>query len=773
MANPEDLEKFCQGPKVWNSWRAENAERVPDLRNVRLALGERQLGPENGGPIDLHGVDLEGAELRNATLIRADLSCARLTAADLVGARLDGANLTGADLTDAVLDGADLDGAVLEGAILVGASFTNARGLTQEQIAASHGDASTALPGNLLPPENWYPPLEDDLFTGSPAPEPIHSSDPYEVLGVERTANQSEIRTAFRNLVKMYHPDLNPDDADAQELFKRISIAYRILGDVEKRSRYDRGEIGGDGDISPEFEAKQHFRRYAYRFYGAAAASLIIVIGALAGVWYMVLTQEQPAGGRLEIAVATPPKQVERLPAVAYAPDAARAGAGLADGPEEQNEPARQALGELGSEPQAVTPENPTASDSEDAAATPNDPAAASTASEPARIEAAADEAEDVATAEETQETQVAPKPAGMAEIEEAPSTALKTAALSEHTATTSPQADGERSPAAAQASSPPADDMPVARTIATDTLGEAEAGSGRLARLDDVEEPGKLAPLPVPAEPDRPQSDVALQAGGAASANPIGTGAIDPQVPNPAAGIVRSSEENGAGSDASAAATEAEVAVLTPPARTSGPTPLLGEGRDEGRARPAGADAAGIAAPSQDRRESDNVNGEQTRAEDVAPASDEITAAAAPDETGVIVLLRTTDGRRIGNDPISEMFRRSAILRALAQDETETTASIAALFQQEDLGEQDEIWDLYTHSRPEPGETENRPWPEILETREAPAPAKPVNQSVVSVPNKVIARKTPDDRPSPAPRAAGTAASREQAVSDILAGGL
>ncbi|MGF1619123.1 MAG: DnaJ domain-containing protein [Rhodomicrobiaceae bacterium] len=731
------------------------------------------MGPENGGPIDLHGVDLEGAELHNATLIGADLNRARLTAADLVGARLDGADLTGADLTDAVLDGADLEGAILDGAILIGASFTNARGLTQEQIAASHGDASTALPGNLLPPESWFPPLEDDLFTGSPAPEPIHSSDPYDVLGVERTANQAEIRTAFRNLVKMYHPDLNPDDADAQELFKRISIAYRILGDVEKRGRYDRGEIGGDGEISPEFEAKQHFRRYAYRFYTAAAASLVIVVGALAGVWYMVLTQEQPAGSRLEIAVSTPPKQIERLPSVAYAPDAARVAAGLSDdGPEEQSEPATEALGELRSEPQLVAPETSTSAGSQDTAAPPSDPAPAATVSEPATTKAAVDEATDAATVELTEDKGIAPKPAGVAETDDL----LKTAAVSENEATPSPRPDGERSPAAAQVPSPPAGHMPVAATSEADTIAEAEAeaGSGRLARLD-AQEPAESVTLPVSAEPERPQIDAAQQADVAGPAMPGGTGSIYPEVPDPAA-VTRSSQENGAGADASASETEAEIAVLTPPVEQSEPTPSsLGDGHDDGQARPADADTAHEAAPpAQNRRESDEDTAKQDRGEDVvALEEDGIAAATAPDEADHVILLMTTNGRKIGNDPISEMFRRNAIKQALAQDESETTASIAALFQQEEIGAQDEIWDLYTHSRPEPGETQNRPWPEILKTREKPAPAVPVNQSVAPVPNKVIAKRTREDRQEPAPRAAGTTAAREQAVSDILAGGL
>jgi curved DNA-binding protein CbpA len=313
VANPEDLDKLCQGPKVWNVWRAENSERVPDLRGARLTLSQRQFGVNHGGPVDLNQCDLEGAELRHANLVGANLQYARLVAADLVHAQLDNADLAGADLTDAVLDYADLTDADLDGAILVGASLANARGLTQEQIAHAHGDASTVLPAMLLPPVSWYPPLDEDMFGGSPTPESIHYSDPYEVLRVWPTATQDEIRAAFRNLVKLYHPDLNPDDAEAQEIFKRISIAYRILGDADKRARYDRGEIGGDGEASPEYEAKQHFRRHAFRIYAAAAASLIVAIGALATVWYVVLTNEGVDERRVRIAVAGPPKQEERL----------------------------------------------------------------------------------------------------------------------------------------------------------------------------------------------------------------------------------------------------------------------------------------------------------------------------------------------------------------------------------------------------------------------------------------------------------------------------
>jgi len=64
--------------------------------------------------------------------------------------------------------------------------------------------------------------------------------DPYEVLGVDRSANQSEIRSAFRRLAAEHHPDRNPGDPNAQTRFTEINAAYQILHDDEKRRAYDR-----------------------------------------------------------------------------------------------------------------------------------------------------------------------------------------------------------------------------------------------------------------------------------------------------------------------------------------------------------------------------------------------------------------------------------------------------------------------------------------------------------------------------------------------------
>jgi DnaJ-class molecular chaperone len=73
------------------------------------------------------------------------------------------------------------------------------------------------------------------------------AQDPYQELGVPRTASADEIRRAFRKLAKQYHPDRNPGDKPAEERFKRVSGAFDILGDEDKRKKFDRGEIDADG----------------------------------------------------------------------------------------------------------------------------------------------------------------------------------------------------------------------------------------------------------------------------------------------------------------------------------------------------------------------------------------------------------------------------------------------------------------------------------------------------------------------------------------------
>ncbi|MBB4303894.1 DnaJ-class molecular chaperone [Rhodobium orientis] len=71
--------------------------------------------------------------------------------------------------------------------------------------------------------------------------------DPYTVLGVSRDASEADVKKAFRKLAKKFHPDSNPGDKAAQAKFSEINTAYEIVGDKEKRAKFDRGEIDADG----------------------------------------------------------------------------------------------------------------------------------------------------------------------------------------------------------------------------------------------------------------------------------------------------------------------------------------------------------------------------------------------------------------------------------------------------------------------------------------------------------------------------------------------
>jgi DnaJ-class molecular chaperone len=71
--------------------------------------------------------------------------------------------------------------------------------------------------------------------------------NPYDVLGVPKGASEAEVKKAFRRAAKQHHPDQNQNDPRAAERFAEVNAAYEILGDQEKRGRFDRGEIGADG----------------------------------------------------------------------------------------------------------------------------------------------------------------------------------------------------------------------------------------------------------------------------------------------------------------------------------------------------------------------------------------------------------------------------------------------------------------------------------------------------------------------------------------------
>jgi DnaJ-class molecular chaperone len=106
--------------------------------------------------------------------------------------------------------------------------------------------------------------------------------DPYDVLGVSKTASEAEIKSAFRKLAKKYHPDQSKE-VKAKERFAEVGSAYEILGDDKKRKAFDRGEIDAEGKPrAPQFEGfgfggqpgsgPRDFRNFGFDF-GAGGSS--------------------------------------------------------------------------------------------------------------------------------------------------------------------------------------------------------------------------------------------------------------------------------------------------------------------------------------------------------------------------------------------------------------------------------------------------------------------------------------------------------------------
>ena len=104
--------------------------------------------------------------------------------------------------------------------------------------------------------------------------------DYYEVLGVPRGADQDAIKKAYRRLARKYHPDLNPNDAQAEAKFKEIGEAYEVLSDPTKREAYDR--FGHEG-VRTGAGAGPHGQRYTYTWSGEESPFEDVAFEAFAG----------------------------------------------------------------------------------------------------------------------------------------------------------------------------------------------------------------------------------------------------------------------------------------------------------------------------------------------------------------------------------------------------------------------------------------------------------------------------------------------------------
>jgi len=118
---------------------------------------------------------------------------------------------------------------------------------------------------------------------------PAASRDPYAALGLSRSADESEIKRAYRELAQRHHPDRNPDDDAAEERFKEVSAAYAVLSDAQRRKDYDEfGEIA----LDPNFDAERARAAHAGPFGSFGQARGHADFGSLFDDFF-----REPAGG--------------------------------------------------------------------------------------------------------------------------------------------------------------------------------------------------------------------------------------------------------------------------------------------------------------------------------------------------------------------------------------------------------------------------------------------------------------------------------------------
>ena len=90
-----------------------------------------------------------------------------------------------------------------------------------------------------------------------------HTTDYYSLLGIKRSANPTEIKQAYRKMVFRYHPDRNPEDDQAAEMFKQVLEAYETLSDGERRAAYDEANQPAEEPRQEDQDRKEQFGNHA------------------------------------------------------------------------------------------------------------------------------------------------------------------------------------------------------------------------------------------------------------------------------------------------------------------------------------------------------------------------------------------------------------------------------------------------------------------------------------------------------------------------------